>query len=91
LLSSVLPHLEPGTLVHIHDMLLPDDYPTNGRRGYNEQSGTRRCGQRRLAASSPAIGPSPNGVSVAKSAIAGLALPPGPRKPGSGSNGAPRS
>jgi len=27
-LSSVLPHLEPGTLVHIHDMLLPDDYPT---------------------------------------------------------------
>ena len=38
LLSSVLPNLKPGTLVHIHDMMLPDDYPADWAwRGYNEQ------------------------------------------------------
>jgi hypothetical protein len=39
LLSNVLPNLKPGTLVHIHDMLLPDGYPADWAwRGYNEQS-----------------------------------------------------
>ncbi len=39
LLNRVLPQLPAGVLVHIHDMLLPDDYPGHwGWRGYNEQS-----------------------------------------------------
>ena len=40
LLSTVLPRLAPGSVVHIHDMFLPDDYPADWAwRGYNEQSG----------------------------------------------------
>lgn len=40
LLSTVLPRLPPGALVQIHDMFLPDDYPSDWAwRGYNEQSG----------------------------------------------------
>ncbi len=39
LLNRVLPRLPAGTLVHVHDMYLPDDYPAAwGWRGYNEQS-----------------------------------------------------
>jgi len=40
LLNEVLPILPSGVLVHLHDVFLPDDYPTTwGWRGYNEQSG----------------------------------------------------
>ncbi|MBC8240943.1 MAG: class I SAM-dependent methyltransferase, partial [Alphaproteobacteria bacterium] len=40
LLNRVLPRLPNGTLVHIHDMFLPDDYPAPWSwRGYNEQLG----------------------------------------------------
>jgi hypothetical protein len=34
----VLPALPKGSLVHIHDVFLPDDYPPSWDwRGYNEQ------------------------------------------------------
>lgn len=40
LLNRVLPMLPAGVLVHMHDIFLPDDYPTDwGWRGYNEQQG----------------------------------------------------
>lgn len=40
LLNRVLPRLPAGTLVHIHDIFLPFDYPTIwGWRNYNEQQG----------------------------------------------------
>lgn len=40
LLNTVWPSLPAGTVVHIHDMLLPDGYPAGWSwRGYNEQSG----------------------------------------------------
>ena len=40
LLNRVLPTLPAGTLVHIHDVFLPDDYPADWAwRGYNEQLG----------------------------------------------------
>ncbi|MBM6596280.1 class I SAM-dependent methyltransferase [Microvirga pudoricolor] len=39
LFLDVLPRLAPGTLVHIHDITLPDAYPKDWAwRGYNEQS-----------------------------------------------------
>ncbi|HEX5079162.1 MAG TPA: class I SAM-dependent methyltransferase [Geminicoccaceae bacterium] len=39
LLNHVLPVLAPGTLVHLHDIFLPDPYPEGWAwRGYNEQS-----------------------------------------------------
>ena len=39
LLNQVLPVLAPGTIVHVHDIFLPDPYPKSwGWRGYNEQS-----------------------------------------------------
>ncbi|HWK45848.1 MAG TPA: class I SAM-dependent methyltransferase [Stellaceae bacterium] len=39
LFTDILPRLPAGVLVHIHDILLPDDYPPEWRwRGYNEQS-----------------------------------------------------
>jgi len=38
LFNRVLPELPAGVLVHIHDILLPDDYPEDWAwRGYNEQ------------------------------------------------------
>ena len=38
LLNQVLPLLEPGTIVHVHDIFLPDPYPESWTwRGYNEQ------------------------------------------------------
>lgn len=40
LLNRVLPIAPPGTLVHIHDIFLPFDYPVIwGWRAYNEQQG----------------------------------------------------
>jgi predicted O-methyltransferase YrrM len=40
LLNRILPRLRRGTLVHIHDIFLPFDYPTAwGWRNYNEQQG----------------------------------------------------
>lgn len=40
LLNRVLPRLPAGTLVHIHDIYLPFDYPAMwGWRNYNEQQG----------------------------------------------------
>lgn len=39
LLSAVLPALPAGTIIHIHDIFLPSDYPADWAwRGYNEQS-----------------------------------------------------
>jgi len=38
LFNRVLPDLPAGVIVHIHDILLPDDYPTSWAwRNYNEQ------------------------------------------------------
>lgn len=38
LLNTVLPRLQPGVLVHVHDIFLPDPYPPSWAwRGYNEQ------------------------------------------------------
>jgi hypothetical protein len=40
LLNRVLPRLPAGTLIHIHDIFLPFDYPPAwGWRAYNEQQG----------------------------------------------------
>ncbi len=40
LFNRIMPSLPPGALVHIHDIFLPDDYPTTWDwRGYNEQLG----------------------------------------------------
>ena len=40
LFGRVLPMLPPDTLVHIHDITLPDDYPVEWAwRNYNEQQG----------------------------------------------------
>jgi hypothetical protein len=40
LFGHVLPQLATGVRVHIHDIFLPDDYPTAWEwRGYNEQQG----------------------------------------------------
>jgi hypothetical protein len=40
LFSNVLPILPAGVIIHIHDICLPNDYPTAWRwRGYNEQQG----------------------------------------------------
>jgi predicted O-methyltransferase YrrM len=38
LFLDILPRLEPGVLVHVHDVTLPDAYPADWAwRGYNEQ------------------------------------------------------
>lgn len=38
LFGEILPRLKPGTLLHVHDVFLPDAYPAAwARRGYNEQ------------------------------------------------------
>jgi predicted O-methyltransferase YrrM len=40
LLNRILPRLAAGTLVHVHDIFLPDAYPPEWAwRGYNEQLG----------------------------------------------------
>lgn len=40
LFNNILPILPTGTLVHIHDIMLPDPYPESWSwRGYNEQQG----------------------------------------------------
>jgi predicted O-methyltransferase YrrM len=39
LLNEILPSLAPRTIVHVHDIFLPDPYPKSWAwRGYNEQS-----------------------------------------------------
>lgn len=39
LFGTILPALPAGVLVHVHDVVLPDDYPADWRwRGYNEQA-----------------------------------------------------
>ena len=36
--GDILPRLVSGVLVHVHDVVLPDAYPTDWEwRGYNEQ------------------------------------------------------
>lgn len=85
LLSNVLPRLAAGTLVHIHDMLLPDDYPAEWTwRGYNEQSGVAALlgsgAWQPLFSSHWAV--TRMAPAVAKSAIAGLPLLPGARETG---------
>lgn len=38
LFGEILPRLKPGTLLHVHDIFLPNAYPAAwARRGYNEQ------------------------------------------------------
>ncbi len=38
ILTVLLPRLRPGVILHVHDVLLPDPYPTAWAwRGYNEQ------------------------------------------------------
>ena len=85
LLSSVLPNLKPGTLVHIHDMMLPDDYPADWAwRGYNEQpaiaallgSGVWQP----LFSSHWAV--TRMAPAVARSAVAALPVPDGARESG---------
>lgn len=40
ILNRIIPALQPGVLVHIHDILLPDPYPPEWEwRGYTEQNG----------------------------------------------------
>ena len=40
ILNRIIPVLKPGVLIHIHDILLPDPYPTEWDwRGYTEQNG----------------------------------------------------
>ncbi|WP_417815082.1 class I SAM-dependent methyltransferase [Thalassospira alkalitolerans] len=40
LFSTIIPTLPSGTIIHIHDITLPDDYPEIWHwRGYNEQQG----------------------------------------------------
>ncbi len=40
ILGQILPMLPAGTLIHFHDIFLPDDYPESWAwRGYNEQLG----------------------------------------------------
>ncbi|MDF2232865.1 class I SAM-dependent methyltransferase [Albimonas sp. CAU 1670] len=40
ILSEILPRLEPGVRVHVHDVFLPDGYPADWEwRGYSEQNG----------------------------------------------------
>ena len=51
LLNRVLPAAPAGTLVHIHDIFLPFDYPAIwGWRAYNEQQGVVPMLRRRLPA-----------------------------------------
>ena len=39
LYNQVLPQLQPGVIVHVHDVFLPNDYPSWwGHRGYDEQT-----------------------------------------------------
>ena len=39
-MNRILPVLQPGVLIHIHDVLLPDPYPSEWQwRGYTEQLG----------------------------------------------------
>ncbi len=40
MLNRIIPALQPGVLIHIHDILLPDPYPRSWEwRGYTEQNG----------------------------------------------------
>jgi hypothetical protein len=85
LLSSVLPSLKPGTLVHIHDMMLPDDYPADWAwRGYNEQPAIAALlgsgvWQPLFSSHWAATRMAP---AVAQSAVASLPLPDGARESG---------
>jgi hypothetical protein len=85
LLGSVLPRLAPGTLVHIHDMMLPDDYPREWAwRGYNEQSAVAALlgsgAWQPLFSSHWAV--SRMAAALAKSTAATLPLRPGARETG---------
>ncbi|HWA42046.1 MAG TPA: class I SAM-dependent methyltransferase [Hypericibacter adhaerens] len=85
LLSTVLPRLKPGTLIHIHDMMLPDDYPADWAwRGYNEQAGVAALlgsgAWQPLFSSHWAV--TRMAPAVAQSAAAGLPLLPGARETG---------
>jgi hypothetical protein len=85
LLSSVLPNLKPGTLVHIHDMMLPDGYPPDWAwRGYNEQSAVAALlgsgAWQPLFSSHWAV--TRMAATVAKSPVAALPLQKGARETG---------
>jgi hypothetical protein len=80
LFGRVLPLLPAGALVHIHDVFLPDDYPTAWSwRGYNEQPAVAALlsggGWRPLFASRFMLTRHPG--AVAASAAASLPLPVG--------------
>jgi hypothetical protein len=76
LLNHVLPVLAPGTIVHVHDIFLPDPYPESWAwRGYNEQSAVAAMLQggayEMLFASHYVV--SRHGDRLARGAFAGLA------------------
>jgi Methyltransferase domain len=80
LLNAVLPILPPGVLVHVHDIFLPDPYPSEWDwRGYNEQSAVapliHQGAWRVVFASRYAV--TRLAGAVAKSAVADLPLLPG--------------
>ncbi|MBI1209139.1 MAG: class I SAM-dependent methyltransferase [Azospirillum sp.] len=83
LLGRVVAGLPAGVLIHLHDILLPDDYPAEwGWRGYNEQQmvaallaggGFEPVFASRYVTTRMA-------AAVAGSVVAGLPLPPGARE-----------
>lgn len=83
MLSTVLPRLPAGAVLHVHDIFLPDDYPAEWAwRGYNEQSGIAALvaggGWKPLFSSHWAV--SRMADRVARSAVSGLPLAPGARE-----------
>ena len=80
LLGRILPLLPAGVVVHFHDIFLPDDYPADWAwRGYNEQNAILPLllTHEVLFASLFALG---NLAAAERSALRGLALPPGARE-----------
>lgn len=79
-LNRIMPALRPGVLVHLHDIFLPDRYPTEWDwRGFNEQSGVLPLLQggrwQPVFASRYAV--TRMAAELAKSAVARLPLPAG--------------
>jgi len=60
LFFEILPSLQPGAMVHIHDIFLPDEYPKrwviDEGRNWNEQYVVPRA-SRSTAARKPVVAP----------------------------------
>ncbi len=83
LLNRVLPRLGKGVLVHVHDVFLPDDYPSEWEwRGYNEQLGVaaliQGAGYRLVWSSHYAA--TRMAAAVAASSVGTIALEPGAKE-----------